>query len=147
IHTAKNQRLLLVRTGAEILIQLVRMRPEFQRQPKNFENIAMHAAPIFFRVGYERLKFWKRINLLGNVGINQIKSAVDRVAVRVDESRKETLAPKVDPQSIRRGLLHFRKVSDRENFALAYSYGFRIRALRIGSEDLCVIENLIVCVE
>src|SRR6202007_1267108 len=45
--------LLLLEAGGEILIQNVWVRPELKRQPKNFNDIAAHAASGFFRLGDE----------------------------------------------------------------------------------------------
>ena len=49
IHAAQKHVLVLVGAGAEVGIEDVRMRPEFQRQAENFENVAAHTAAGFLR--------------------------------------------------------------------------------------------------
>ena len=48
----------------------------------------MHAASGFLGLCHEGLQFLERVNLLGGIGIDEVETAVDRMAVRIDETGK-----------------------------------------------------------
>ncbi len=67
------------------------------------------------------------------------------MAVRIDETGKQALALKIDALRVGgNGLLHVRKISDRENFVAPDRDGFRIRILRITGKYLGVEKNALL---
>src|ERR1700692_4812198 len=96
LHPAQKNPLFLVRARAELGIQNVRMRPELQRQAQDLKHVAAHALARLFGLRCERRKLIERAHSLAGIGRNPAQSTINRVAVRIDKSRKKTLALQVD---------------------------------------------------
>src|SRR5712675_1102465 len=67
IHPAQENALLLITATAEIGIKSIGMRPELQRQPKNFKNVASHAPTRLLRLGNKRRKFINSVYFLAGI--------------------------------------------------------------------------------
>ena len=86
VHAAEQHVLMGVEADAEIGVENVGVRPELERQPENLKDVAAHTAAGFFGVGDEERKLVEGVDFLAGVGGDQVESAVDGVAVGIDEA-------------------------------------------------------------
>ena len=84
------------------------------------------------------------VDFIGGVGGDEVESAVDGVAVRIDEAGEKSLAFEVDALGGgSSGFFHFLEIADGEDFVAANGDGFGVGILRIGGEDFGVEENFV----
>ncbi len=87
----------------------------------------------------------REFHFVGGVGRNQVESAVDGVAVRVDEAGEQALAFQVDAFDVwRNGLCYVGKSANRDDLVAANGDSFGVGILRVSGEDFGVEENLLM---
>src|SRR5215471_9384617 len=107
----------------------------------------MHAAPRLVRFGDECLEFLEGIDLLGSVRIDQIEAAVNRVTVRVDETRKQALAAKIDARGAGTRCFGLGQVANGKNLIPADGNRFRVGMQGIASENFGIEKDLVLSVK
>ncbi len=133
-----------VGAGTEVGVEDIGVRPEFEREAKDFEDVAAHALAGFFRGCGEGREFVEGGNFLAGIGRDQAEAAVDGVTVGIDEAGEESLAFEIDALGVGRdGLRDFGEVADREDLVSANGNCFRVGILRVGGEDLGVEEDAV----
>src|SRR6266568_8524544 len=85
------------------------------------------------------------MDLLAGIGGDEAESAVDGMAVRVDESGEERFAVEIDALGVSgNGLHYFRQGADGDDLVSADRNCVGVGILRVGGEDLGVKENLLI---
>ena len=111
----------------------------------DFDDVAAHAASGFLGLINESRKFGNRVHLVSGVGGDETEAAFDGVAVGIDEAGEKALALEVDALGIRRDRFQdLGQISDGNNFSGANGDGIGIGILRVGGENLGVIEDAFV---
>jgi hypothetical protein len=79
---------------------------------------------------------------LTGVGRNQAETAVDRVAVGIDEPREKALAVQINALCVRGRRLHYlAQAAHREDCVAPNCHRLRVRILRVTGEDLGMKED------
>src|ERR1700692_1652196 len=82
------------------------------------------------------------MHFLAGIGGYQAKPAINRMAMRIDKSRKQTLAVQIDAlRSRRNSPRRVKQTAHGNDLIAANGNRFRIRVLRIAGEYLRVKEN------
>src|SRR5580704_11888362 len=97
VHAPKKDCLILVGACTESRIEIVGMRPEFEWHPIDLKYVAHHPFTGPLGLGNERWQLIDRLDLIADIGRDQTQTSVHRMAVRIDESGKESLALQVNP--------------------------------------------------
>ena len=143
VHAAKKDGLLLVASAAEVCVENVRMRPEFERESGDFEDVAAQPASIFLCIVDEGGKLVESGDLVGGIGGDEVEATIDGMTVRIDEAGEEALTVEIDALAIGRdGLQSLRgRVPTATILSPRMRDGVGVGIVRIGGKDFRVEED------
>ena len=107
----------------------------------------MHAAPGFLGVRHEGSQFLDSIDPLGGIGVDEVETAVDRMAVRIDETGEEALAVEIGAGGVGSGFCYFRQCANSKNLITTDGERLGVGILGIAGEDFRVEEDLVLRVQ
>src|SRR5579885_1602158 len=141
IHPAKQNRLIFVFPVAELRVKHVLVRPELQRQSLHLKDVAAHPAPSLLGFRHKRWQLVECFHLIARIRSNEAETTLNRMTMRIDKSRKETLPLEIHSLGVfGYGLFNFRQIPNCDDLLSANGNCVRVRIQRVCSKYFRVEE-------
>src|SRR6266481_4308877 len=146
VHSLKVYRLVFIRSGAELSIQLVDLEPDQQRQAADDQDVSSHCFTGFSCFGDKGGQLGDRVNRIAHIRRIKRNAAINRVDMAVDKPRQERLSLQINFLSVPFGRSRdVGRVADGDDLVSTNHNGFGVRMFWIAGEDLAVVENALDC--
>ena len=89
----------------------------------------MHAAPGFLSLCHEGPEFLESVDLLGGIGVDEVKTAIDRVTVGIDEAGEKAFAIEIGAGGVGSGFCNLRQSANSNDLVAVNGDGFCVGIL------------------
>src|SRR6202521_4988680 len=146
VHSPKEYRLVFIRSGAELGIQLVDLGPYQERATGDDQDVSSHCFAGFSCFADKGGQLDDRVNRIAHIRRIKRNAASNRVDMAVDKPRQERLSLQINFLGVPVGRSRdVGRVADGDDLVSANHNGFGVRMFWIAGEDLAVVENALDC--